>query len=1286
MESGIRTMFQSGSRTSESKEPVVRRRLGHSGGKAYPSPWKLTNTAALAGLLQLALATGLGTAAHLSAVKTRSGPSQASAICMAQDRRGFIWIGTQDGLNRFDGYDFKIYSRANSNGLRDNWIGALYAHPDGTLLIGNRHGLDRFDPSSEVFAPVDLGLAHRTDVRNIVVDPRGRAWISTLTDGLIRARLDGSGADFRTSFTDPGSGERCIRVNDVLLHSNGEAWILTSSAGIHVVNDDLYTLRVLASGLRNTDTDRPYPLSHAIETADGHVWLATGGAGLVKMDVTGAVLERHTWEDPRLNNLNTVMMDSQDRLWIGSWLGVTELWPESGRSRHNRPDPADPSRINDGLVNSLLEDRGGSVWVGTWTAGPYRYNPDSDRFRTYQGFFREAGNGHVENPVTTIVEDPDGRIWLTLNRQGRVLEFDPVDESFELLPLPQRRSERLGAMCAFEDELILGWSDGRVDRVNPRDGSFDVLSDSHPLLAKSLHEDIEIMRIDLRGWLWIGTRLSGAFAVDLASQDGAHYRPVQGDANGLAGPRVNDILAEPDGGIWLATSGGLQRLDLETGVFTTYAESPGSSVALPHNMVTTILRDRSGRLWLGTQGGGVALMTDDRDAGSFMVVDTSTGLGADAIGVLLEGADGGIWASTTRGMSRIDPSTLAVLNFVPADGVLDGGFFIGSGVASSRGELYFGGLKGMISVDSTFTSDAGGEPEVVLTSTLANGEALPSSSSEHGEATELAHTANVLTFEFTALSTRKPDLIRFAYRLVPFTNDWTEQSADRRFATFFNLPAGSYRFEVMAREPGGAWSHPTIYEFVKRPPWYQSRAAELLYWFALAALAFGAGSAVYRKRQRRREQRRKHELALQDLAYVDQLTRLPNRVQMERRLEDLLKEVVEHREIHVLFVDLDHFKDINDSLGHEIGDRVLRRVARRVSEAIGEDALVCRWGGDEFVALLEGWTLSQVERTAQSVIEELERPFSINSYEFIVTASVGIANASLKGTDSASVLRSAEAALYRAKQMGKSTWCVYDENVGKHTFDRVELARDLREAIAAKDIRVVYQPMYDNAGKIVAAEALARWSRNGSAEVAASRFIRVAEETGMILDLDRLVLATVMADAKDLLRRGLLSFRFSINMSALEFRRRDLAHRLLETLREADVTPDCIELEVTEGVVLSELENARSQIAELRSAGLTVAIDDFGTGFSALSYLTTLQVDRLKIDRGFVIRLDQGQVERAIVAGVIRIAADLGVEVVAEGVENSRQLEILQELGCAVFQGFHLAHPEPFERLVARLG
>ncbi|MCP4901217.1 MAG: hypothetical protein GY906_29970, partial [bacterium] len=464
--------------------------------------------------------------ARFTAVKTANGPSQLTAITMAQDSRGFIWIGTQDGLNRFDGYDFKIYSTANSDGLRDNWIGALLSHPDGSLWVGNRQGIDRLDPLTESFSPIPLGVVEPADVRYIQIGPQGDTWISTHTHGLLRIRADGSGVDRRTEFVDPGTGLECVRVNEVLRHSSGEIWVATMRAGIHVLDENLRTLRVMLSELRDPGTERTLAVQTMIESEHGQVWVASTGEGLLTVDSEGNVVEQHTWDDPRRNNINMLMLDSRGCLWLGTWNGATEYWTDSGRWRHNWPDRSDPMRLGDGLVNSLLEDSSGNIWVGTWVSGPFRHNPDTERFSAYQSFYRSQNKGLADNAVISVAEDRSGQIWLALHREGRLLRFDPVTEGFEEVPYRQSpTSARMASICSSDNGLYVGWTDGSIDRVSCDGLSVDPISARHPMLARELSGHITNLRLDHQGRLWIGTRAEGVFVVDLESGGGSHYIP-----------------------------------------------------------------------------------------------------------------------------------------------------------------------------------------------------------------------------------------------------------------------------------------------------------------------------------------------------------------------------------------------------------------------------------------------------------------------------------------------------------------------------------------------------------------------------------------------------------------------------------------------------------------------------------------------------------------------------------------------------------------------------------------
>ena len=392
--------------------------------------------------------------------------------------------------------------------------------------------------------------------------------------------------------------------------------------------------------------------------------------------------------------------------------------------------------------------------------------------------------------------------------------------------------------------------------------------------------------------------------------------------------------------------------------------------------------------------------------------------------------------------------------------------------------------------------------------------------------------------------------------------------------------------------------------------------------------------------------------------------------------------------VAVLFVDLDRFKPINDSLGHEVGDRLLQDVAERMQVAIRSVDTVSRVGGDEFVVLLgEIETAEDAARVAEKIIFTLSRPYHIEEHELSVTASIGICIYPDNGSDPGILIRNADASMYTAKQSGRNRYQFYSEDMTARALERLSLERDLRGAVERGEMFLVYQPQIElETRNVIGAEVLLRWRHATQGLISPQRFIPVAEDSGMILGIGEWALYHACEQARHWRDRDVLDVCISVNVSAVQFRQADFVDVVKRTLKKSGLSPDRLELELTESVVMQGVEPALEKLRQLAALGVKVAIDDFGTGYSSLSYLRQFTVDRLKIDQSFVHDLPGNTDAEAIAAAIVAMGVNLGFRIIAEGVETEAQAAFLQGVLCKEGQGYLYAWPmtsSEFERWVA---
>ncbi len=436
-------------------------------------------------------------------------------------------------------------------------------------------------------------------------------------------------------------------------------------------------------------------------------------------------------------------------------------------------------------------------------------------------------------------------------------------------------------------------------------------------------------------------------------------------------------------------------------------------------------------------------------------------------------------------------------------------------------------------------------------------------------------------------------------------------------------------------------------------------------------------------------QLKQSEARLEHLAHYDPLTDLPNRLLLQSRLEHALEHAERHQQqIAVLFLDLDRFKDVNDSLGHPVGDELLEALARRLGERLREDDTLGRLGGDEFLVLLENLERPEdAAGVAKTLLQLLEQPFSLPSgHEVYVGASIGISLYPDDGLNVTELIKNADVAMYQAKEQGRNTASFYTPSLTVAANERLDMEARLRRALAKGEFVLHYQPqLATQSGVLIGCEALVRWNSPEEGMISPLRFIPLAEATGLIVPLGEWVLRTACAQAKAWLDAGMPPLLMSVNLSGRQLQQRDIVQRVAAILEETGLPADRLKLELTESMIMGRGEQAVELLHALKALGLYLSIDDFGTGYSSLAYLKRFPIDELKIDQGFVRDIPHDLNDTEIAAAIIAMARNLNLKVMAEGVETREQLDFLKRQGCHAYQGYLFSRPVPADEFVRLL-
>jgi diguanylate cyclase (GGDEF)-like protein/PAS domain S-box-containing protein len=433
-------------------------------------------------------------------------------------------------------------------------------------------------------------------------------------------------------------------------------------------------------------------------------------------------------------------------------------------------------------------------------------------------------------------------------------------------------------------------------------------------------------------------------------------------------------------------------------------------------------------------------------------------------------------------------------------------------------------------------------------------------------------------------------------------------------------------------------------------------------------------------------ERKEAERRVAHMAQHDFLTGLPNRMLLLDRLAQAIRHASrEKHKIALIFLDLDRFKNINDTLGHPIGDKLLIEVSSRIARVSRAGDTVSRLGGDEFVVMLPGLeTVDDISGIADKLLESVSGPCLIDGKEIDITTSIGISVFPDDGSDGEALLRQADSAMYHAKQDGRNNYRFFTAEMNRRALERMDIEHKLRHAMSRKELQLYYQPQIDRlSGNIIGAEALLRWDNAAKGLVLPGEFISIAEETGLIIPIGEWALREACRQNAEWRKMGLPEIFVSVNLSAVQFRQKNLAGLIRNILEESGLEPAGLELEITESAVMNNTEAAILMLYEIKALGVKLAMDDFGTGYSSLIYLKRLPIDRLKIDQSFVRHMADDADDAVIVGTIINMARNLGLKNIAEGVETEEQMELLSLYGCDGMQGYHFGKPMPADEFIA---
>lgn len=801
------------------------------------------------------------------------GLSQGSVNCLLQDRRGFLWVGTREGLNRFDGYTFKVYRHdpQDPTSLSSNGILAILEDRAGTLwMAAGRGGLCRYDRLNDRFScdkldPRQSRSPSGDDFVALLEDRAGTIWVGTRDGGV--CRYDHDRRTYDCDKHDPQQ-PRSLSSNNVEALAEDRAgmiWVGTVGGGLC-----RYDPRSKDYACYRHDPQRPGSLSSddvmaLLVDRAGTVWVGGIDSGLCRYD-----RERDRFvcikRDPRQagglsdDDVRTLYEDRAGTLWVGTRGGGLCRYDRDRQSfTVYKSDPRDAQSLSSDEVRAIREDRAGTMWVGTQGGGLCRFNPRGENFITYRHDPRQPHSLSGDD-VRAVYEDRTGAIWVG-SVNGGLCRYERGPDrgggSFTCFGHDPRRAGSLSSddvRAVYEDHagtLWVGTNGGGLCRYDRRRQSFTCLKyDPHKLGSLS-NNAIRALLEDHTGTFWVGTREGGLCRYDRDRGEFALYKHDPQNPKSLSGNGVRALYEDRRGTLWVGTDNGLCRYDRERGEFACYQHDPQNPKSLSNSGVWAIYEDRAGTIWVGTSGGG--LNRFDQATETFQAFGEGEGLTSDTVYSIAGDERGRLWLGTNHSIYRFNPTTNVFRNYDVNDNLPNNEFNQGAALKTRSGEMFFGGVVGLTRFDpERMLENTAGPPVIITAFRKFNQPVRLQPSITETQGIELSYRDNFISFEYAALNLFDPEKNRYRYQLEGFDADWIE-AGTQRLATYTNLDAGTYHFKVIAANADGVWNtEGARLRLIVRPPFWRA------WWFRLLALVSLAGLAFIGYRWRVTRLKRAH--------------------------------------------------------------------------------------------------------------------------------------------------------------------------------------------------------------------------------------------------------------------------------------------------------------------------------------------------------------------------------------------------------------------------------------------
>jgi diguanylate cyclase (GGDEF)-like protein len=1245
----------------------------------------------------------------------------------AFDPSGSLWISGGKGLMKYNGYQIDILDLPSSQYVSEPVLSYLFYDANGQLWIGN-NALHFFDKKQQTLLMYDI--TEGQNINDMEQDKDGMLWLAgdfglMQFDPLTKKKKDivwvYEGQNFHPALKNLSYDAK----NDALFFFTGEA-----------------LFRLKRRTLSLTRIDIPFDLTGqiirdmSIDLLRNRLWVGSS-EGLVNVDLdslsTTVVVADQKSNQLLGDHINTTFVDSLGNLWLGVEKSGLCMLPNSIESANDgllfsclKGAINEKYKLPLTSIEDISEDSEGTLWISLNNYGLMRITPKREKFRPLKDFFSNEPKRYFPHSYDGIVRT-NGEIWIATDGGGiniynantgrfETMQHNPSDaNSLPSNSVLSLTVDDTGAMWASM------WSGGFA-KINPetRDVTSFLRDPKKPDNLTLMGNNAFAVLPDNAGGVWLSIWGYGLQRYDIETDNYVNY-PADTKSKGETTQSANiNHLTYFDNKLWLIGERGFEVFDPKTQQFE-FLFNDGI------NGSGHIFIRNEDEMYIGSRNGLVKFNYLTKQKALFTKED---GLPSNEVHYSYIDKYGTLWVACDIGIAWYNREENRFVTYTERDGI------VGSHI-STHGEffendsyLFVTGKEGVTVINPLDIPPPLNMPKTYITSVAFSSpkegvRTVPKYLLNKKQAYVLDYRYNNLRFEFTSSNLIFPERNRYKYWLKGYHNNFTYTTANERFASFTNLPPGEYIFEAFSSIDGHKWGNQyDSFQFTILTPWWQTGWFRVLMFILFSAILYCAyywktSLALARQKELEQkvnektnalkiashslqelntnlEQRVQHRTAeleteikerksveakLYHMAFHDALTDLSNRQWLINKLETLIQtcNTEESKPFGILLLDGDRFKHINDTHGHLIGDALLIAVAQRIGNLLTSEQHICRLGGDEFTVLVENVDdAKQLEALAEIIISRFKHPFVLERSTIYFNVSIGILLCNHHYNSVPSILRDADIAMYRAKELGKANFKLFDEEIRDTKIELARLEADLHTAISEDAFHLVYQPIVNLQDETLSGfEALIRWKHPIHGFIPPDVFIPIAEESGMISDIGNWVLDEACKQTQ----HCAIKPRISVNISSYQLQHTHFLDVIDNALQRSGLKPEYLLLELTESTLIENTDNINWLLGEIDKRHIDLAIDDFGKGYSSLTYLSVLPVDNIKIDKKFIAAMDdnrQGAINQKdlrILDAIVSLVRSLSKHVTAEGIETDQQYQALKRMGSQYGQGYFISRP-----------